>query len=81
MRIARSMGRAQALILIAEGLITVVRGRGFLVWQRRVAPDWYKSVLNWLLGWPELLLSLGAAVEIALGGPLLRQTERRDDAA
>jgi hypothetical protein len=43
-------------------LITVAWGRGFLIRQRRLAPDWYKSVLDWLLGWPE---RVGLAARLA----------------
>lgn len=73
----RCLSRSLALVLVADGLITVAWGRGFLIRQRRLAPDWYKSVLDWLLGWPEPLLRLGAAIEAALGGLLLWPTERQ----
>ena len=51
--------RLLVVILIGDGLMILAWGRCFLVWQRRVAPNWYRPVLDRLLGWPESLLRLG----------------------
>ncbi|BBM73826.1 hypothetical protein [Rhodothermus marinus] len=59
--------RLVAVLLLADGLITVVWGPGFLRWQRRWMPAWYRPVLDGLLRWPEWLLRLGAALEAGLG--------------
>jgi hypothetical protein len=56
-----------AVVLIADGLITVAWGRGFLSWQRRIVPGWYKPALDALLDWPESRLRAGTAGETALG--------------
>lgn len=62
------LSRLLVSIFLANGLITVVWGRSFLRWQRRLALRWYRPALDALLGWPELLLRLGAAGEAVLGG-------------
>ncbi len=59
--------RLIALLLVTDGVITVVWGRGFLRWQRRWMPGWYWPVLDGLLRWPASLLRLGAALEALLG--------------
>ncbi|HEY76125.1 MAG TPA: hypothetical protein G4O00_08085 [Thermoflexia bacterium] len=60
-----------ALILLGDGLITVVWGPGFLRWQRELAPRWYHPVLDGLLRWPSPLLRMGAAFEALVGWWLL----------
>ena len=65
---AERVSRILAFVLVGDGLITVVWGRGFLAWQRRIAPEWYGPALEALLDWPESLLRLGAAGEAVLGG-------------
>ncbi|SHK71046.1 hypothetical protein [Rhodothermus profundi] len=68
--------RAIALLLLADGLMTVVWGRGFLRWQRRWMPHWYKPALDWLLRWPEPLLRLGAAFEAVVGWKMWKDEQR-----
>jgi hypothetical protein len=62
------MSRLLAAMLIVDGLVTAAWGRGFIAWQRRIAPGWYSPLLDALLGWPEPLLRAGAAGEALLGG-------------
>lgn len=68
MAVADLARRLLAGVLITDGLITVGWGSDFLRWQRRLAPDWYRPLLDALLAWPEWALRLGAAAEAALGG-------------
>lgn len=74
----QKLKRLLAAILLADGLITVVWGRGFLRWQRRIVPEWYKPGLDVLLEWPESLLRLGAASEAVLGGLWLIRLVRKE---
>jgi uncharacterized protein YndB with AHSA1/START domain len=67
-RIVDRLQQWLAFALVADGVITVAWGRGFLRWQRRIAPGWYRSVLDAYLEWPESCLRLGAAAEALAGG-------------
>lgn len=74
----RKLCRLLAVILVVDGLLTIAWGRGFITWQRRLAPEWYRPVLTALLGWPEPLLRLGAVTETAIAGVWLAQLLRGD---
>lgn len=67
----QKLSRLLAVVLVADGLTTIAWGRGFLAWQRRMAPAGYRPVLDALLDWPEPFLRLGAAGEAVLGGSWL----------
>lgn len=56
-----------AAILIADGSATLIFGQRLIVWQRRLAPDWYQMALDALLDWPEPALRTGGAIELLLG--------------
>lgn len=76
--VAQRLGRILALVLVTDGLVTLAWGRGFLAWQRRIVPGWYKPALDALLDWPESRLRVGAAGEAALGGLWLAYLLRKE---
>lgn len=61
------VSRLLAVILVADGLSTLLFGHRLIAWQRRIAPDWYQMALDALLDWPEPALRSGGAIELLLG--------------
>jgi hypothetical protein len=73
-----SVSRLLAILLIADGSLTLAFGQRLIAWQRRIAPDWYQMALDALLDWPEPTLRIGGAVELILGLLWLKRLVRRD---
>jgi len=70
------VSRLLAVILVADGLATFIFGHRLIVWQRRVAPEWYQMALDALLDWPEPALRTAGVIELLLGLLWLKVLQR-----
>lgn len=65
------------LLLFADGIATIIGGRGFLHWLRVMLPARTHSVIDALLEWPEPLLRWASLLQTILGVLLLAGPEER----
>jgi hypothetical protein len=62
----QSLRRIVIFVLIGDGLLTVVFGRGYVAWLRDVGPGWVRPLTRIFLAVPEWLLRFGASLQIVL---------------
>ena len=67
------MRKIFGLIMVLDGLATIIWGRGFLRWQKRHTPSWFHPPIDFFLAWPEPLLRSGAGLQVSFGRRLLRR--------
>ncbi|NLX09633.1 MAG: hypothetical protein GXY36_08260 [Chloroflexi bacterium] len=63
--------RGLALLVMVDGTLTALSGKSFLRWLRALLPDQIDPMVNWFIGWPSLLLRMGATVQAVVGLMLL----------